>query len=89
MSETTSHKRASLRLTVIERMIELFTAALTLVAALAWNDAIQSLFKQLFGEAASLYAKFVYATFLTLVAVIFVSRLTRVTEHMKERLSKD
>ena len=36
---------------VLEKTLQLATAAFGLVAALAWNDAIQTLFTRLFGEA--------------------------------------
>ena len=36
---------------VLDEFSELITTALGLVAALAWNEAIQQLFTQLFGEA--------------------------------------
>jgi len=34
---------------VTEKLAALITAAFGLVAALAWNEAIQSIFKQIFG----------------------------------------
>ena len=36
---------------VLDKFAELITTALGLVAALAWNTAIQNLFDQVFGEA--------------------------------------
>ncbi len=73
----------SLRETLVERLQELVTAAFSLVAALAWNDAIQSLFKKFFGETASLYAKFSYAIFITLLTVWVVHRLTRIAKRLR------
>lgn len=55
---------------VIEKIAALVTAAFGLVAALAWNGAIQAIFKQLFGEADSLVAMIVYAVVVTAIAVI-------------------
>lgn len=51
-------------------MITLAGAALGLVCALAWNDAIKAAMKELLGEADNLTALFVYAALATLVAVI-------------------
>ena len=47
---------------VLDKFSELIITALGLVAALAWNEAIQQLFTQLLGEAGgALAAKFFYA----------------------------
>lgn len=56
----------------------LVTTAFGLVAALAWNGAIQSLFKDFFGTATETGAMFVYAVVVTIIAVIavyYVSKL--------------
>lgn len=86
MSSPTTQEQISLRLAVLERTAELLTAALSLVAALAWNDAIQALFRSLFGEAGSLYAKFLYALIITALIVFFTTRLTRLTESVRKKL---
>ncbi len=39
---------------VLDKMVQLVTAAFGLVAALAWNEAIQGLFTLIFGEAGDL-----------------------------------
>ena len=50
------------------------TAALGLVAGLAWNDAIKSLIEAVFPFAKTgVFAKFFYAVVITLV-VVFISR---------------
>lgn len=85
MSEPTAQQQESVRLLVLERTTELLTAALSLVAALAWNDAIQSLFKQIFGEAGSLYVKFAYAIFITALIVFISMRLTKLTQAIRNK----
>ncbi|MEK6872325.1 MAG: DUF5654 family protein [Nanoarchaeota archaeon] len=55
---------------VIERLAALMTAAFGLVAALAWNGAIQELFKSIFGENGTLGGMFIYAVVVTVLAVI-------------------
>mgnify|MGYP001588255299 CR=1 FL=1 len=48
------------------------------VAALAWNDAIQSLFSEIFGPSrGSLYAKFGYAILITAIVTVVSLRLGR------------
>ncbi|MEM4271745.1 MAG: DUF5654 family protein [Candidatus Pacearchaeota archaeon] len=54
---------------VIEKIAALAAAAFGLVAALAWNTAIQEAFKKIFGEASNLWAMFGYAVVVTIVAV--------------------
>jgi hypothetical protein len=54
---------------VIERLDTLLTAAFGLVAALAWNGAIQAIFKRFFGEADSIVAMLIYAIIVTIIAV--------------------
>jgi hypothetical protein len=89
MPDLPKKEKDNLRLAVVERTSELVLAALSLVAALAWNDAIQTLFKQLFGEAAGLYAKFLYAAFITAIIVVVTLRLTKLTRALQQSLGKD
>ena len=69
---------------VLEKIIELMTAAFGLVAALAWNTAIQALLIAVFGEAGDLVAKFFYAVVVTVIVVIVTIRLGRLLERMKK-----
>lgn len=55
---------------VIEKLAALITAAFGLVAALAWNGAIQAIFKQVFGDAGSILAAILYAVVVTIIAVV-------------------
>ena len=64
--------------TVLQSMIALASAALGLVAALAWNDAIKETIKQLLGGDESLSSKYIYAIFATSLAVIVVLILARI-----------
>ena len=61
----------SFSLDVIDKLSALITAAFGLVAALAWNSAIQEIFKEVFGEQSSIPAMVGYAVFVTVIAVIF------------------
>lgn len=49
-------KKVKVRIELVEKMSALITAAFGLVAALAWNSAIQNVFKQVFGDSESLLA---------------------------------
>lgn len=58
-------------------MITLASAALGLVAALAWNDAIKAAMKELLGEDDSLAGVFTYAIIATAIAVLVVLVLSK------------
>lgn len=61
----------------IQSMITLASAALGLVCALAWNDAIKAAMRQILGEDDSLAGLFTYAIIATLIAVITLLLLAR------------
>lgn len=65
---------------VLETTITLAITAFGLVAALAWNTAIQGLFEAIFGEAGSVTAQFFYAIVVTAVVVFATIRLGRLKE---------
>jgi hypothetical protein len=53
---------------ILDKFSQLITTALGLVAALAWNDAIQTLFQQFLSTAGgALAAKLFYAVLVTIV----------------------
>ncbi len=71
---------------VLDKFSELITIALGLVAALAWNAAIQQLFTQVFGEAGGeLAAKFFYAFIVTLIVIFATMSVARAAERAKKR----
>ena len=55
---------------ILQTMITLAAAALGLVAALAWNEAIKALIRKVLGEDDSLAGLFIYAILATAIAVI-------------------
>jgi uncharacterized membrane protein YidH (DUF202 family) len=55
---------------IVEKLSSLIIAAFGLVAALAWNGAIQAIFKELFGTAEGVIPMIVYALVVTIVAVV-------------------
>ncbi len=62
----------------VKNITGLMTAAFGLIAALAWNSAIQKLFSIIFGTAGGLYAMLGYAIVVTIIAVIVTVYLGRV-----------
>ena len=70
---------------VLDKLVELVTVAFGLVAALAWNTAIQELFTMIFPQSGDLIAKFLYAITVTVIVVFVTIRLGRLAEQAKER----
>ena len=64
-------------------MASLASAGFGVMAALAWNEAIKALFTELFGETGGkVGALFGYAAIVTVIAVLVVHSLARVTERL-------
>ncbi len=80
-----SERQMSLRLSVIQKVMELMMAAFSLVAALAWNDAVQALFQKLFPQQGGVGAKFVYAIIVTAIVVWIIFRLSRITKAIEKK----
>lgn len=72
MSKSKEQSRAA-----IQSMITLASAALGLVCALAWNDAIKSAMKTILGEDDSLAGLFTYAIMATIIAIVVLLILAR------------
>ena len=72
MSKSAAQTRAT-----VQSMITLASAALGLVAALAWNDAIKSAMKAVLGEDDSIAGIFTYAILATLIAVFVLLALAK------------
>ncbi|MDP2665549.1 MAG: DUF5654 family protein [bacterium] len=68
---------------IVEKLSILITSAFGLVAALAWNSAIQQIFKTFFGEASSITAMLAYATVITVIAVVATIWIGKVSEKLR------
>jgi hypothetical protein len=66
----------------VQTMIGLASAALGLVAALAWNAAIQATIKKLLGDADSLFGLYLYAVFATAIAVVVLITLSKIASRI-------
>ena len=73
---------------LVDRFETLITAAFGLVAALAWNAAIQQAFKDYFGNQSTLPAMFTYAVSVTIIAFLLTSAVGKLSQHAKKRLRK-
>jgi uncharacterized membrane protein YuzA (DUF378 family) len=73
----------------LDKIGALMTAAFGLVAALAWNGAIQEIFKQIFGDQSTIAAQLTYAIVVTIIAVIFTIWIARAISHSKGEEKKE
>lgn len=82
----------SLRYEIKTKAIGYILAAFGFVAGLAWNDAMTSFIDYLFpGDKSSVWAKWVYALFVTFVVVVgsfYLSRMALKVEDRKKNKRK-
>lgn len=72
------NNKQSLPVEIKQQTLGFVTAALGLVAGLAWNDAIKALIEYLFPlQKSTVTVKFVYALLITIVVVIVTAYLAR------------
>jgi len=75
------------KLQFLESLSALIISAFGLVAALAWNDAIQSAVSAVFDDDDSLVGKTIYALLVTCLAVAMTMIITRATVRTKASIS--
>jgi len=63
-----------------EKTVTLILGGFGLVAALAWNEAIKSLFETFFEKSNAILGKFIYAIIITIIVVIVSMRLKKIAE---------
>ncbi len=80
------NKAKKLQIEILEKLSQLVTAGLGLVAALAWNTFIQDLFKKIFGTQSDLWAKFGYAVAVTVIVVVLTLQISRTVNRLKEEI---
>ncbi len=69
MADQTPEQRATVQREVRNQMVTLLISGLGLVAALAWNEAVLGLFRELFPQGGGLVYKFGYAVVVTAIVV--------------------
>jgi predicted ABC-type sugar transport system permease subunit len=82
VSKKEAERKEQLRHKIREQTIGYITAALGLVAGLAWNDAVRSTIDQIYPAAKgnNLLPKFWYAVVITLIVVIISYYLLRLAQ---------
>lgn len=73
---------------LLDKFSTLITAAFGLVAALAWNAAIQAFFREFFGEQETFMPMMIYAIIVTTLAVVITFVVARAIAKAKEKSSK-
>lgn len=73
---------------IAAQLLTLATSALGLVAALAWNDAVQAVFKEYFPAAGGVVAKFTYAVIISMLIVVVTINLTKLSNLAKNGVSR-
>lgn len=76
-------KEPPMKILIVDKMSALITAAFGLVAALAWNEAIKAIFREIFGTADSVVPLLIYAITVTIAAVILTILVARSLSKMK------
>ena len=79
-----SQNNKNLRSEFIKTMIQLATAGFGLVAALAWNEFIKEFINRFISPGSGLISRFIYALFVTFLAVLFTYYLGRLVQEAKE-----
>ena len=83
MGDDEEEKPATLKQEILDKIAALVTAAFGLVAALAWNDAIKTIFKEIFGESSTIVPMLTYAIIVTIIAVILIIIVARAVAKAK------
>ena len=83
--EKEEEEKPTLKTEVLDKISALVTAAFGLVAALAWNDAIKTIFKEVFGESNTIGPMVLYAVIVTIIAVILTIVVARAVANAKSK----
>ncbi len=83
MKTLSEDTKSPLHREILDKMAALITAAFGLVAALAWNDAIKAVFKEIFGSSDAIGPMLAYAISITIIAVILTIIVARAAAKAK------
>ncbi len=79
-------KEPPVKIVIVDKISALISAAFGLVAALAWNEAIKAVFKEIFGTADAVVPMLIYAVVVTIAAVIATIVVARALGIMKKKI---
>lgn len=81
-------KKSGLRAEFLKTMTQLATAGFGLVAALAWNETIQSFISHFIKSGASFWSKLIYAVIVTVFAVVVTYTLGKMSQEAHNEENK-
>jgi len=70
---------------ILDKISSLVIAAFGLVAALAWNGAIEAIFKAVFGTAQGILPMLIYAIVVTVIAVVATIWIGKLSARLEEK----
>jgi len=86
---TKSEKDRTFRKELIQQLVTLSTSGFGLVAALAWNEAVQAFVKvniePYFPDQSGVISKFLYALLITFLAVLITFQLSRLASKFNSK----
>lgn len=89
MAEPKKEKQKVFHQELVQQLVTLSTSAFGLVAALAWNEAIQAFVKEYIEKfspgGAGVLSKFLYALIITLFAVLITYQLSRLASRFNSK----
>jgi len=85
MADEPKEESVPLKVEILDKIAALVTAAFGLVAALAWNEAIKAIFKEVFGTAEAIGPMLIYAIVVTIIAVILTIIVARAASKAKAK----
>ena len=87
----TSEKEKSFRKELVEQLVTLSTSGFGLVAALAWNEAIQTFVKdyiqKFYPDQSGAISKLIYAVIITVFAVFITYQLSKLASRWSNKKS--
>lgn len=84
----TQKEKKRLTIELVRQMLTLATAGFGLVAALAWNSAIQAFVKEYIQKwlpNGGVISLFIYAIFITIIAVIVTFQLSKILDRLENK----
>lgn len=89
MTKTKVDKNTKLHIALVKQLLTLSTAGFGLAAALAWNETIQTFIneriKPFVAQGSGLLWQAIYATIITVIAVLITYYLTKVTRRLEKK----
>lgn len=88
--KTTAQENRSFHRELFQELVTLSTSGFGLVAALAWNEAIQTFVKdyieRFFPSQSSFFSQIIYAVFITIFAVLITYQLSRLVSKFTSKM---